>query len=114
MKNPQKIRNYYLERKSPIDDLYLILEDGNLSVYRDSNNNLNLSIESYNFNLQDEQSYVKSIFSEIVRLKQDILDLFGADQFILSIDGYYIDELKETNSDLINTDSTVTSIRLYL
>lgn len=94
-----------LKSRNESDDLYLLLEDGNINIFTDIQGEMVISLESFNFNLVDKISYVNSVLGITATLKEQILNYFDIDKFILSIDGYNINGLSETNSDLIDKDS---------
>jgi hypothetical protein len=78
------------------------INDDNVSIYKDSEEQLNLNIQSYDYNTLDDIQKTKRYFNRIKKYKQDILNYYNVDTFIISIDNFNIDGLYESNSLLLD------------
>jgi len=77
--------------------------DKNIAHYKDSNNNIHITIEPYNREITTR--YANGRLEKIKQLKNDLLEYFNTRSFILTISSHNIDGLYETNSLLINESS---------
>ena len=76
-----------------------LLDDPNVTVFtRDDE----LFVMLQPWDKEITTRYAKRIFNMIRKAKQDILDYFGRDVFVLHISDHNIDGLDETNSLLID------------
>ena len=82
-----------------------LLKDENVNIFINKYNDLEVNVYSYDRSLLEYKEYVNKLFYKIVELKEDILEYYNKNHFIISIDNYSIDGLFESNSLLINDNS---------
>jgi predicted nucleic acid-binding Zn ribbon protein len=87
------------------NELRELIADPHVMVYRDSNGELYLVLESAQVVLAGSLPYVKELFLSIVRLKDEIARFFDVGQFHLIICGYTIDGYTQVDSVMIGEDS---------
>ena len=84
-----------------------LLENKDVDYFWDNNRELHISLEPSTRSLIENQEYTEKLFQWIVKLKQEICSFFNVDTFLLTVGGYYVDGLSETNSELITDRSNV-------
>lgn len=91
-----------------------LLDNPNTVFFRENDGSLHIAVESYNIALVGNPDYVDKLFRSIVKHKDDILKHFGVNSFAITIEGYCIDGLYESNSLLIQDDSVAECIYDWL
>lgn len=87
-----------------------LLENKNINIFENKDDDLYIEVYSYNKDLSENKEYTKKIFNKIVKFKDDILDYYKKDRFIISCDSFSINGLYETNDLLLNKDFILTSL----
>lgn len=103
----QSVKEEVAKNNQKTKRLNEFLSNPNIFCLVDKCDTLRVGIESYDYNTLENKRKTQSLFKKLKEFKGDILKLYNVEYFICSVDGYNIDGLSESNSNLLNSESVL-------